>query len=102
MAAKAEKESENIAMTAPVQMDQGEQANQWRMAFSLPAKWNSETVPIPNDQRVKLREVPAEKVVVLQFSGLMGVDDLKEREQQLRQWAAKRQIEVRGSSHSTL
>ena len=97
MAGKAEKESENIAMTAPVQMDQGERLNQWRMAFSLPSKWNSETVPIPNDQRVKLREVPAEKVVVLQFSGLMGLDDLKEREQQLRQWAANQQIEVQGA-----
>ncbi|MGA0405543.1 MAG: SOUL family heme-binding protein, partial [bacterium] len=88
MAGKAEKESESIAMTAPVQMDQGEQSNQWRMAFSLPSKWNLETVPIPNDQRVQLREVPAEKVVVLQFSGLMGVDDLEEREQQLRQCVA--------------
>ena len=97
MAGKAEKESESIAMTAPVQMDQGEQSNQWRMAFSLPSKWNLETVPIPNDQRVQLREVPAEKVVVLQFSGLMGVDDLKEREQQLRQWATKQGITVVGS-----
>ena len=97
MAGKAEKESESIAMTAPVQMDQGEQANQWRMAFSLPSKWKLETVPIPNDQRVQLREVPTEKVVVLQFSGLMGVDDLKEREQQLRQWAASQQIVVRGA-----
>ena len=97
MAGKAEEASENIAMTAPVQMDQGKKPNQWRMAFSLPSKWNSETVPIPNDQRVKLREVPAEKVVVLQFSGLMGLDDLKEREQQLRQWAANQQIEVQGA-----
>ncbi|MGA0769767.1 MAG: SOUL family heme-binding protein, partial [bacterium] len=97
MAGKAEKESESIAMTAPVQMDQGEQSNQWRMAFSLPSKWNLETVPIPNDQRVQLREVPAEKVVVLQFSGLMGVDDMKEREQQLRQWVANQQIEVQGA-----
>ena len=97
IAGKAESASENIAMTAPVQMDQGKKPNQWRMAFSLPSKWNSETVPIPNDQRVKLREVPAEKVVVLQFSGLMGLDDLKEREQQLRQWAANQQIEVQGA-----
>ena len=96
MAGKPEKKSEDIAMTAPVQMDQGEQANQWRMAFSLPSKWNLETVPIPNDQRVQLREVPAEKVVVLQFSGLMGADDLAEREMQLREWAANQQIEVLG------
>ena len=97
MAGKAEKESESIAMTAPVQMDRGEQANQWRMAFSLPSKWNLETAPVPNDQRVKLREVLPERMVVLQFSGRMGAHDLEEKEQELRQWATKQGITVVGS-----
>ena len=97
MAGKAEKESESIAMTAPVQMDQGEQSNQWRMAFSLPSKWNLETAPVPNDQRVKLREVLPERMVVLQFSGRMGAHDLEEKEQELRQWATKQGITVVGS-----
>ena len=68
MAGKAEAASENIAMTAPVQMDQGKKPNQWRMAFSLPSKWNLESAPVPNDQRVNLREIPPEQMVVLQFS----------------------------------
>jgi transposase len=97
MAGKAEAASENIAMTAPVQMDQGEQPDQWRMAFSLPSKWNLETAPVPNDQRVKLREVLPERMVVLQFSGRMGAHDLEEKEQELRQWATKQGITVAGS-----
>ena len=97
MAGKAEADSENIAMTAPVQMDQGEQPNQWRMAFSLPSKWNLETAPVPNDQRVNLREVLPERMVVLQFSGCMGAHDLDEKEQELRQWATKQGITVVGS-----
>lgn len=97
MAGKAEAASENIAMTAPVQMDQGEQPNQWRMAFSLPSKWNLETAPVPNDQRVNLREVLPERMVVLQFSGRMGARDLEEKEQELRQWATKQGITVVGS-----
>ena len=97
MAGKAEADSENIAMTAPVQMDQGEQPNQWRMAFSLPSKWNLETAPVPNDQRVNLREVLPERMVVLQFSGRMGARDLEEKEQELRQWATKQGITVVGS-----
>ena len=97
MAGKAEAASENIAMTAPVQMDQGEQPDQWRMAFSLPSKWNLETAPVPNDQRVKLREVLPERMVVLQFSGRMGAGDLEEKEQELRQWATKQGITVVGS-----
>ncbi|MGA1137485.1 MAG: SOUL family heme-binding protein, partial [bacterium] len=97
MAGKAEAASENIAMTAPVQMDQGEQPDQWRMAFSLPSKWNLETAPVPNDQRVKLREVLPERMVVLQFSGRMGAHDLEEKEQELRQWATKQGITVVGS-----
>jgi transposase len=97
MAGKAEAASENIAMTAPVQMDQGEQPDQWRMAFSLPSKWNLKTAPVPNDQRVNLREVLPERMVVLQFSGRMGAHDLEEKEQELRQWATKQGITVVGS-----
>jgi transposase len=97
MAGKAEAASENIAMTAPVQMDQGEQPDQWRMAFSLPSKWNLETAPVPNDQRVKLREVLQERMVVLQFNGRMGAHDLEEKELELRQWATKQGITVVGS-----
>ena len=96
MAGKAEAASENIAMTAPVQMDQGKKPNQWRMAFSLPSKWNLESAPFPNDQRVNLREIPPEQMVVLQFSGRMGTQDLEEREQELRQWAMKQGIAVVG------
>jgi hypothetical protein len=96
LAGKAEVPSESIAMTAPVQMDQGEQPNQWRMAFSLPSKWTMETVPIPKDQRVRLRKVPAEKVAVLQFSGLLDSEKLGEREQELRQWVAKQEVLVTG------
>ena len=96
MAGKAEAASENIAMTAPVQMDQGKKPNQWRMAFSLPSKWNLESAPVPNDQRVSLREIPPEQMVVLQFSGRMGTQDLEEREQELRQWAMKQGIAVVG------
>jgi hypothetical protein len=97
MAGKAESASENIAMTAPVQMDQGEKLNQWRMAFSVPSKWKLETVPVPNDERVRLREIPPERMAVLQFSGRMGAEDLKEREQELRQWAANQGMVVTGS-----
>ena len=94
MAGKAEAASENIAMTAPVQMDQGKKPNQWRMAFSLPSKWNLESAPVPNDQRVNLREIPPEQMVVLQFSGRMGTQDLQAREQELRQWSMKQGIAV--------
>ena len=97
MAGKAEAASENIAMTAPVQMDQGKKSNQWRMAFSLPSKWNLETAPVPNDQRVNLREISPERMVVLQFSGRMATQDLEEKEQELRQWAMKQGITVVGS-----
>ena len=97
MAGKAEAASENIAMTAPVQMDQGKKPNQWRMAFSLPSKWNLESAPVPNDQRVNLREISPERMVVLQFSGRMATQDLEEKEQELRQWAMKQGITVVGS-----
>ena len=63
----------------------------------MPSKWNLETAPVPNDQRVNLREISPERMVVLQFSGRMATQDLEEKEQELRQWAMKQGITVVGS-----
>jgi hypothetical protein len=58
---------EKIAMTAPVaQARDGEQST---IRFYMPSKWTLETLPTPNDDKVRLVEVPAETVAVLQFTG---------------------------------
>jgi hypothetical protein len=50
------------------------------MRFFLPAKIALNDAPAPNDPRVKLLEVPAETVAVLQFTGSWSERALKEKQ----------------------
>ena len=65
----AQQQSEKIAMTAPVATQRGA-AGQWVVRFFMPSEYTLETLPTPSDDRVRLVNVPAERVAVLQFSGL--------------------------------
>ena len=57
-----------IAMTAPVTMTPSE-TNRWTMAFSMPAKYSLKTLPQPVDERVTLVEMPARTVAVVRYTG---------------------------------
>ncbi len=59
--------SEAIAMTAPV--DRTAKADKWIVAFTMPSKYTLDTLPKPNDKRVKIRVVPAKTYAVMRFSG---------------------------------
>ena len=63
-----ETESTSISMTAPV-MDTPN--TQWSriVQFTMPRKYTLETLPIPDNDKVTLREIPAKKVAVLRYSG---------------------------------
>lgn len=75
--------AEPIAMTAPVVS--GEDDGNRTVAFVMPSKYSMDTLPKPNDSRVKIREVPARKVAVLRFSGWYGAQKIAQKEQQLRE-----------------
>jgi hypothetical protein len=57
-----------IAMTAPV--TQTAAASGHVVQFTMPAQWTLDTLPEPQDARVKLRAVPARRVAVIMYSGL--------------------------------
>ncbi len=59
--------SEKIAMTSPV-IESPSADGQRTIAFVLPSKYTLETLPLPNNPAVTLREVPAQKVAALTFS----------------------------------
>lgn len=60
--------SQKIAMTAPVSA-QRSGTGQWVIRFFMPSEHTLDTLPVPNDERVRLVEVPGERVAVLRFSG---------------------------------
>lgn len=55
--------SDTIAMTAPVAQSRS------TIRFYMPSKWTMDTLPAPDDDRVRLVKVPGETVAVLRFSG---------------------------------
>ena len=64
--ASAAKSSEKIAMTTPVITSTDDKM--MTMSFVLPARYTLDTLPTPNDDRVKLVEIPSYTVAVHQFS----------------------------------
>ena len=59
--------SEEIAMTAPVTQTKG--ASGFVVQFTMPQKYTLETLPIPDDSRVHLRQIPSRKIAVFTYSG---------------------------------
>lgn len=59
--------SEKIAMTVPV-IDTAVTTDTRTISFVLPAQYTLDTLPTPNDGRVKLVGVPAQKVAALRFT----------------------------------
>lgn len=56
-------QGDTIAMTAPVAQSRS------TIRFYMPSKWTMDTLPAPDDDRVRLVKVPGETVAVLRFSG---------------------------------
>jgi hypothetical protein len=78
--------SEKIAMTAPVL--QTESGGAWQVRFVMPSEYTLDTLPSPNDDRVTLRELPAERVAAHRFSGFRGEEKLARETADLEAWIA--------------
>lgn len=59
---------QNIAMTAPV-AQQRDAAGAWVIRFIMPSSYTMETLPAPDDARVKLVPLQVETFAVLRFTG---------------------------------
>lgn len=81
-------ESRKLAMTAPV--GQRREGDAWVVSFTMPAGETLATLPSPLDQRVTLREVPAERVMVVRFSGRWSDAQMRQRADSLRSWGNER------------
>lgn len=60
-------ESEKIAMTAPVTQERT--GDRFTIRFMMPSEYTLDSLPTPNDERVRFREVADEKMAAIQYSG---------------------------------
>ena len=90
-----QKENQKIAMTAPVQ--QQSMGKSWRMSFVMPSKYRLDSLPVPNNNRVRLKEILTKKFVVIEFSGTNSNENVTENENQLMNYIEANQINIIGS-----
>ena len=93
----AQNKNEKIAMTAPVAAQRSD-AGQWVIRFFMPSKQTMDTLPTPNDDRVRLVTVPAEQVAVLRFAGLPSPKAITERSDELLKTLHANAIEPKGDT----
>ena len=90
-----QKVNQNMAMTAPVQ--QQSTGKSWRMSFVMPSKYSMDSLPVPNNNRVRLKEILAKKFVVIEFSGTNSNENVTKHENQLMNYIEANQINIIGS-----
>jgi hypothetical protein len=61
--------SENIPMTAPVLHEKSDAENLYKLAFVMPASYKMDTIPMPNNAEVTIRDIPESKLAVSSFGG---------------------------------
>jgi hypothetical protein len=93
---EAPQASERIAMTAPVVATAGEGSQV--IAFGMPRAYTLETLPKPNDPRVKIVLVPARKYAVMRFSWYRSDARVKRMQEKLLAALAHDGIVTEGST----
>jgi hypothetical protein len=85
---------QKIAMTAPV--TQQAYGDRWTVEFIMPKRWTMATLPIPEDDRVKLVPIPARKLVAIGFSGSPSDELIARKTAELRAYANEQNLDVVG------
>jgi len=90
-----QEQSQSIAMTAPVirQAD----GSSWKVRFTMPSAYTRDTLPKPNNDNVKIIDVPGRRFAVIAFSGAPNDDDLKEKSDLLDEWIGRNHLTAVGA-----
>jgi hypothetical protein len=73
------------------------QPGSWTVRFVMPGSYTLDTLPSPNDPRVRLLPVPAARMAVVQFSGLAREDDIAAQTVLLSDFVTRNQLQTGGT-----
>ena len=76
--------SEKIPMSAP--MNLAREKGLWRIAFMMPSAYTMDTLPIPDDERIALREEKKKTVALIRYSGTWGKKRYENHATKLTDW----------------
>ncbi len=89
-------ESEKIAMTVPV-TEENAGSEIYRISFTMPSKYSLETLPEPEDKRIKFKEEKNQLMGVIKFSGRVNEKLSKEKIEELKKLLNKNSIKAKSN-----
>jgi effector-binding domain-containing protein len=85
---------EKIKMTAPV--GQQRLGESWAVSFMMPGSYTLETLPGPEDPKVKLRQVPARRMAAVRYSGFWSEKGYLRYKVELESWIDRMGLTIAG------
>jgi hypothetical protein len=86
--------SEKITMTAPVGQQRAEGG--WVVSFTMPISYTLQTLPVPEDTAVELRQIRARRMASVQYSGTWSESRYLQYLQELELWIEKNGFRMMG------
>jgi hypothetical protein len=84
-----------VAAEAPVgEVTAGQR---WRVTFMMPSEFTMESLPTPNDKRIKFVIEPGKKLAAIKFDGLSTVSNLTNHRTQLEAFVKERSLKTSGA-----
>ncbi len=85
---------EKIKMTAPVGLQRD--SDGWVVSFTMPASYTLESLPEPNDPKVTLRQVPAQRMAAVRYSGFWSEKRYLQHKLELESWIQRMNLTIVG------
>jgi effector-binding domain-containing protein len=89
-----EPRGEKIKMTAPVSLKPVQ--GKWAVSFMMPSSYTLETLPVPEDHGIILRQVPARRMAAVRYSGFWSEKNYLRYKNELEAWIHKEGLTILG------
>jgi len=89
-----ESSGEKITMTAPV--SQQPSAEKWAVSFMMPINYTLATLPVPDDNSITLRQVPARRLAAVRYPGTWSEKNYLDYKERLENWIRENGFEISG------
>lgn len=85
---------EKIKMTAPVGQQRAQE--RWVVSFMMPSSYTLETLPVPEDPKIMLRQVPARRMAAVRYSGFWSEKNYLRYKMELESWIHEKGLTIVG------
>jgi len=86
---------QKIGMTAPVIAARVGEGKKYLISFTMPSKYNMETLPEPVNKNISFLTIAPHKAAVLRFSGYMNEKTTARKTQELEAWLNKNNLRAK-------